>query len=423
MDNINEIQRKLEDYLPSPVLQKEGLQTLSEDFIPDKPIHRDRHILELGKRIKEFLEFNTIGTIFLEGSPGTGKTMCFLIVKKILENLISSKKLRGEIVYVKGREKTVHRILREILRNIGISIGEKTSFGEAISILEDETSKKPIHVCIDEVDLIRTYKTGGYCSPSVEDLLYYFSRTPNLSVTIITNNFRFIETLSDARVKSSITKDRTIFFENYTFEQLVDIFQYRISLAFRKGAVPDNMIEKLARIVYETTGDVRHGLEVLRYAAIICTNWGKEVVDDTVLEAAIELRRTKEMINKILGLSLTHRAILASYYLNFRKSGKKEQTTQEMYEIYQELMENSKKTVVDLNTFRNKVLDLVTMNLLEQTKIGKGRGKGVDKLYTVGIPTVTLNEAIMSDPDLSESVKSLVRDMINKRIERVRYFQ
>ncbi|MEM1672582.1 MAG: hypothetical protein QXT86_11090 [Archaeoglobaceae archaeon] len=413
--DICEISESVKACSISPVLRENGMITLSEEFIPEKPLYRDKHILELGRMIKELLELKITGTIFLEGPPGTGKTMCFRIAKSILESLISSGKLHGRIVYVKGREKTVGQIMYEILREIGAPVYKKISFGEAISILEDFSSEGPIHICVDEVDLVRSYVSGRYRSPTVEDILYYFSRTKNISATIITNDFRFIEKLTDGRVRSSITKDRTILFEKYSFEQLENIIRYRVSLAFREGAVTEKAIEKLSKIVYETTGDIRQALEILRYAAILCAKDNIKIVDEDLINSANVLRNTEEMINKIMTLSNTHRAILASYYLRFRETDKKELTASEMYSSYVTLADEAGFEALDLNSFRTKIMDLVTVGLLELVRVGKGRGKGVDRLYILTTPFETLHRAVMDDPVFSAGVKSILNRIMEGR--------
>lgn len=419
--DIGSIKEELKTHISSPVLKKGGMNTLSEEFIPEKPVHRDRHILDLGKLIKELLELRITGTVFLEGPSGTGKTMCFMTVKKILDELIFSEKLDGVIVYVRGRGKTVNQVLSEALKNLSNQRKERFSFGEAITALEEISREKPVHVCIDEIDMVKSYSGGRNYSPStVQDLLYYFSRTRNLSATIITNDFCFMDRLTDIRVRSSITKERTILFEKYSLQQLVDIFSYRVSLAFNDGAVPKEVIRKLSEIVHETTGDVRQGLEILRFAAILCAKEKKDVVDEEILRAAVELRNTQAMIDKIMALSDTHRVILASYYLCFRKSGKHEQTSQEIYDVYLDLIGRIGKKPLDQHSFRTKIWDLTTYGLLEQLRIGKGSRKGVERLYRLTIPIVTLNEAILMDGTIAEHVKSMAREIVEARVREAR---
>ncbi|MEM2030636.1 MAG: hypothetical protein QXW66_07380 [Archaeoglobaceae archaeon] len=54
--NIGEIRKSVEACSISPVLRENGMITLSEEFIPEKPLYRDKHILELGRMIKELLK-------------------------------------------------------------------------------------------------------------------------------------------------------------------------------------------------------------------------------------------------------------------------------------------------------------------------------------------------------------------------------
>ncbi|MEM2029859.1 MAG: hypothetical protein QXV35_00805 [Archaeoglobaceae archaeon] len=70
---------------------------------------------------------------------------------------------------------------------------------------------------------------------------------------------------------------------------------------------------------------------------------------------------------------------------------------------------------MDLNSFGTKIINLTTVGLLELVRVGKGRGKGVDRLYILTIPFETLHRAVMDDPVFSAGVKSIVNRIMEER--------
>ncbi|MFB6185390.1 MAG: cell division control protein Cdc6, partial [Halobacteriaceae archaeon] len=56
---------------------------------------------------------------------------------------------------------------------------------------------------------------------------------------------------------------QTLEFTSYNTQQLIDILEKRVEKAFRPGAVPEEVIERIAEAVADQSGDCRQALDRL----------------------------------------------------------------------------------------------------------------------------------------------------------------
>ncbi|MCS7119397.1 MAG: AAA family ATPase [Archaeoglobaceae archaeon] len=413
VERIDELYRESLTLYTSPILKSGGLKYLSDKYIPENPLYRKEHILKLSKWVYEFIDNSIPGTIFLEGPSGTGKTMCFKIVEKFANRRMQEESIsESRIIYINGRNRTIMNVLTEILNTIGVHTPHRgLSYGEVISRLLETSRRVPIHVCIDEIDQLRVYQD----SFNVEDLLYLFSRNEGLSLTTITNNYNFLGDLEDSRVRSSITKEKNLIFERYNKKQCFDILWERCENAFRKNVISEGVVSKLADYVSDVSGDIRDGIDTLRACVEICQGDGLQIIDEKVLERAVELYRNRRMIQKIHALSNSQRTVLAAYYFNIISNGRTEQTMEEIFDMYYTLREKMGKTST-IQDVRARVADLVTFSLLESIKSGRGPRKGVERRYRALIPMEVIYRALITDPELSDIAKGLIDEVRKKRL-------
>lgn len=417
--NLEDLYRESLIHSSSGILKPGGMKYLSDKYIPENPLYRGDHILKLSKWIYGFIETESSGTIFLEGPPGTGKTMCFRIVEKFARRRMEEENFPNfRIVYINGRNRTLMNILTEVLNSVGFRTPYRgLSYGEVVSRLQNAAENTPVHVCIDEIDQLRLYQD----SFKLEDLLYLFSRTSGLSITTITNNYQFLSRLEDSRVLSSITKEKNLIFERYNKRQCFEILRERCEKAFREGVIKDEILEKLADYISDVSGDIRDGLEVLRNCVEICEEEKREKIDEEVLKKAVDIFRNKKMIQKIQALSFSQKTVLAAYYANIVAKGEKEQTAEEIFEIYHALREKIGKssTIQDL---RARIADLVTFSIFESIKSGRGPGRGVERKYRATIPLEILYRALITDPDISTLFRDYVNEIRRDKIASLRQY-
>jgi len=360
--------------------------------------------------IKTTIVENLNDVISLEGPTGTGKTMSFLIVKEYLDGLIKDGLLHGGIVYINGKNKTVIDVLVDVIHSFGYEVPRRGySFGYYIDKLIDIAKDVGhIHICVDEIDKVK----GG--RNTVEDLLYYLSRTQNVSATIITNNFQFFRTITDPRVRGSITKDKTIIFERYNYDQCYNILKERCKLAFVDGAIDDDAIKLAAEITSFEQGNIRSGLEILRKSVQIALSTNKDKITKEIVKMASEDIRLRKYSEKILALPASLRLIImAAYFLRLEKC----RTVFSSREIYYKQNEYrailGKKTVA-LEIVWNALSELVEYGFLDQIKRSKGRGKGIERMYELIYPLEAISYAFKRDPELKELFNKELRGIKEK---------
>lgn len=399
------------------ILKPGGMKYLSDKYIPENPLYRREHILRLSKWIHDSIETGSSGTIFLEGPPGTGKTMCFKISEKFTKKKLEEENFQDfRIVYINGRNKTLMNVLTEVLNSIGYRTPPRgLSYGEVISKLQNAAENMLIHVCIDEIDQLRIY----HLSYTLEDLLYLFSRTNGLSLTTITNNYQFLSELEDSRVASSITKEKNLIFERYNKKQCFDILKDRCDRAFKEGVMSDEILENLADYVSDISGDIRDGLDILRNCVEICEEEKREKIDVDVLKKAVDIFRNRKMIQKIQALSLSQKTVLAAYYANIVANNEKEQTTEQLFETYHALREKIGKSAT-IQDLRARIADLVTFSIFESIKSGRGPRKGIERRYRATVPLEIIYRAVITDPDISAQFKKLIEEIREKKIATLR---
>ncbi len=410
-DFLNEEERKY-----GSILKENGMFYLSDKYIPENPLFRYEHIKTLAMFIKTAINENLNDIISLEGPTGTGKTMSFLIVKKYVSGLISDGILNASIVYVNGKNKTVIDVLVDVIHSLGYKVPRRGySFGYYINTLADIANELGhVHICVDEIDKVRAGRNN------VEDLLYYLSRTPNISSTIITNNFQFFRTISDPRVRGSITKDKTILFERYNYDQCYQILKERCELAFVDGAIDDDAIKLAAEITSFEQGNIRSGLEILRKAVQIALSTGKNKITKDVVDIASEDIRLRKYSEKILALPASLRLIImAAYFLRLEEC-KTVVSSRDIYYKQNEYREKLGKKPITLETVWNALSELVEYGFLDQIKRSRGKGKGVERLYELIYPLEAISYAFKRDPELRDlfyEEMQNIRELREKKLE------
>jgi cell division control protein 6 len=133
------------------------------------------------------------------------------------------------------------------------------SFFDAVDHLE-----RVVVIMLDEIDKL-VEKSG-------DDTLYNLSRmnselqNSKVSIIGISNDLKFTDFL-DPRVKSSLGEEEIVF-PPYDANQLRDILQFRADIAFKTGALTDEVIPLCAAFAAQEHGDARRALDLLRTAGL-----------------------------------------------------------------------------------------------------------------------------------------------------------
>ena len=318
---------------------------LSEDFAPEEILHRDGQKQEIANSLKPAIIGRSPRNIFIYGPTGTGKTS---LINWIFHELNNSTQ-KSRCVYVNVWKKdTTHAILTELLRQLNIFKNQKQSRNELLDRLSKDIESKDykLIICLDEVDQLRD-----------DEILYTFSRNGYGLVLISNDKYALIDI--DERIKSSLSLN-SIEFPQYRPEDIQDIIKTRSVVALIPNSIKD---EYLRIISYQSKGDARVALDILKKSALNAESENSKVIDIKHVKQAID---EKEFLrkNKLLPRLNKHQRLLYDII-----EAEKEIESGKLYDAY---CKKSESPVI-ARTYRKFMTFLVNQKVIESINDGRWR--------------------------------------------------
>lgn len=179
---------------------------LSDDYLPEIVLHRDKQIKEIKQVFKNFKKFEMGTNLIILGVTGSGKTT---IIKRIIQD-------ENKSIYISGAEtQTPFKTIKAIC-NLNIK-----THGELLEKTIEKLKENPKILIIDEVDKVKNLNQLS------NDLNTIYRKTM-IPIILITLKRNIIEQMpSDVR--------KTLFFEkvklpSYNANELKDILESRLNL-------------------------------------------------------------------------------------------------------------------------------------------------------------------------------------------------
>ncbi|MDI6798550.1 MAG: AAA family ATPase [Candidatus Aenigmarchaeota archaeon] len=230
-------------------------EVLFPEYLPELLPHREDKIKQLANNIFPVSRGRKAQNTFLFGSPGTGKTATTKFVFREFEEFSE----RVKTIYINCWDyKSAHAILSKIAYELEVFVQRRgMSKDEILEKLIEACKKtnKGLVVCLDEVDqlvfrgeeaLYDLLRINQYMQNPV--CLVFISNNPNVFVDV------------EPRIKSSLGIEE-VEFKPYSLEEMKDILQERVKLAFH--SVEDGVVLLAANHAVKSGSDVRVGLECL----------------------------------------------------------------------------------------------------------------------------------------------------------------
>lgn len=348
---------------------------LSPKYVPSHLVARNEQIEKVRNSLKPILRKGEPMNSIIHGKTGTGKTV---VVKYILNQL--SKKLESiedinvTPVFVNCKDSnTTTQILYTIIKSLdptypiakrGIGTGW---YYKVIWELLNKSNTSLILV-MDEIDRLKQ-----------DDLFYAFSRAgggnnlnERLYVCIIglTNNTTYFNDI-DPRIRSSMTLNN-ITFPPYDAEQLAQILNDRVKLAFTEGAISEMVIPLCAAFAAQEHGDARKALALLHRSALIANDAHEAQVGEEHVRSARLHLDVDPQLEVIRTLPTHSKIVLYSAIKTVERIGAKttsgDVTT--TYGYVCRLLEHDPLS-------RTRIADLITeldmLNIIEAITVNKGR--------------------------------------------------
>ncbi|KAH3675150.1 hypothetical protein WICMUC_002806 [Wickerhamomyces mucosus] len=301
-----------------------------ESAVRNLPGRADQ-FLQIYNAVEGALEQGASTTVYISGTPGTGKT---LTTREVVRNLHYQAK-EGNTPTFKYAEinglkiisgKSAYELLWET-----ISPNQKIASSNLPSVLEayfqESKPKSPIIVLLDELDEL---------SLKSNTVLYNFFNwttysNAKLIVIGLANTMDLPERTLANKTSSRLGLTR-ITFPGYTHEELIDIVKLKLNLYRKRGiTVQNDSIEYAARKIASLSGDARRVLTIIE-RSIELAQFGKFDSKDKVTVKIVHINRAiNETTNSptskaIRDLSYVGKLLLAGILSRQRKSGFAENT-------------------------------------------------------------------------------------------------
>jgi len=429
----------------------ENKEVLRPSYTPHELPHRNEQINQMATILVSALRGDTPSNILIYGKTGTGKTASAKFVSKELESTSQKYDVPCEVEYINCEvTDTQYRVLAQLAnkfieknqiviedrldeladRRTAVTEGDTTladspfdsldSLDDRIETLEtdlDEMEPVPmtgwptdrvyssffeavdyhervVVIMLDEIDKL-VEKSG-------DDTLYNLSRmnseldNSRISIMGISNDLKFTDFL-DPRVKSSLGEEEIVF-PPYDANQLRDILQHRADVAFKGGALTEDVIPLCAAFAAQEHGDARRALDLLRTAGELAERGQADTVEENHVRQAqdkIELDRVVEVVRTLP----TQSKIVLFAIILLEKNGVHNINTGEVYNIYKRLCEEIDADVLTQRRVTDLISELDMLGIVNAVVVSKGR-YGRTKEISLSVPVEETEAVLLSDSRL-----------------------
>jgi len=431
----------------------ENKEVLRPSYTPHELPHRNEQINQMATILVSALRGDTPSNILIYGKTGTGKTASAKFVSKELESTSQKYDVPCEVEYIncevtdtqyrvlaqlankfieKNRAVVEERLddltdLRSSVTDGGPTLSEAPfdsldDVEERIETLEADLAEmeavpmtgwptdrvyssffeavdyheRVVVIMLDEIDKL-VEKSG-------DDTLYNLSRmnseldNSRISIMGISNDLKFTDFL-DPRVKSSLGEEEIVF-PPYDANQLRDILQHRADVAFKGGALTEDVIPLCAAFAAQEHGDARRALDLLRTAGELAERSQADTVEENHVRQAqdkIELDRVVEVVRTLP----TQSKIVLFAIILLEKNGVHNINTGEVYNIYKRLCEEIDADVLTQRRVTDLISELDMLGIVNAVVVSKGR-YGRTKEISLSVPVEETEAVLLSDSRLGD---------------------
>ncbi|MDD1752816.1 MAG: ORC1-type DNA replication protein [Methanotrichaceae archaeon] len=370
----------------------ENRDVLRSTYTPSELPHREEQINGLASILVPAIRGETPSNVLIYGKTGTGKTAVAKYVGKELEE--NGLGIKCSVIYINCEVvDTQYRILAHLARHFDKEIpmtGWPTDqvYGEFRDALDDE--KRVVVIMLDEVD--KLVKKG-------DDVLYNLSRVNSdllrsrVSLIGISNDLKFTEFL-DPRVKSSMGEDYLIF-PPYNAEQIKDILEHRAALAFRPGALAEDVIPLCAAFAAHEHGDARRALDLLRISGELAERARSTVVAEAHVKSARD-KMEQDRVEEVTKTLPTQSKLVLYSIILLEEQGSRNITTSIVYNTYKQLCPIVETDFLTHRRITDLIAELDMLGILRTVVVSKGR-YGRTKEITLSVYPGELKSTLLQD--------------------------
>jgi cell division control protein 6 len=374
----------IEDELFSSSVIKD-LHVLDFDYVPAELPHRNEQLKRLAQLFKPLLT-NIAQNTFIRGPVGTGKTA---MVKHFCQSLMSIARKQGKIieyVHINCRKRSTDAmVLLGVLAHFDPRFPDRGfSVQEMLQVLRTQLQRKEAQLLLvlDEVDALLKKKESNI----IYDLTRFNDETMKastpISVIMISQKDVFAE--MDTATLSTFKRSNTIILDKYTRDELYDIVQQRVRLAFHPNTVLRESVDLIADIASEY-GDARFAIELLWKAGMYADEKHmKQVVPEYVRVAKADTFSVVTEV-KLKNLGRHQLLMLLAIAKRLQKDGSAYTNTGEVEKTYMITCEEYSEEPRAHTMFWQYLKDIEQAGFIQVKRSGKGQ---VGTTQLISLPDV-----------------------------------
>jgi archaeal cell division control protein 6 len=288
---------------------------LDINYVPQKLPHREKE----HRLLMEFFSFilrcpeRMSQRVIITGDVGTGKTALSMHFGASMTSEANKRAVKFRYAHVNCREyrgsllPIVHHaitIYRPAYPSRGYSA--ENILSTLMQVLDEENAT--MILALDEFDTL--IENEG------SDAIYKLTRLQEmrqgkpqrLSFIFIMRDLKSLEKL-DASARSTLQRS-IISLERYGKEQLVDILNDRVSMAFELGAVEEDVVDLISELAFKETGNARFGIELLWRAGKYADAQDSDRVEPECVRMAVSSIVPSIRRSELAGLGLHQKLFL-----------------------------------------------------------------------------------------------------------------
>jgi archaeal cell division control protein 6 len=298
---------------------------LDINYIPQQLPHREKE----HRLLMEFFSFITrypermSQRVIITGDVGTGKTALVQHFGANITSEANKRAIKFRYVHVNCRE--YRGSLQPILHHVvtvfrpkyparGYSADEVLS--TLMQVLDEENAFMVL--TLDEFDsLIENEGSDAvYKLTRLQEMRQ--GKPQRLSFIFIMRDLKSLENLDDS---ARSTLQRTIInLERYVKPQLVDILNQRVPIAFELGTVEEDVVDLIAELAFNETGNARFGIELLWRAGKYADAEQAEMVGAECVRLAVSNIVPGFRRSELVGLGLHEKMFLLAIARYFKEN-------------------------------------------------------------------------------------------------------
>ena len=367
---------------------------LDINYVPSRLPHREQQL----RLLKEFFSFilqtpeRMAQRVLITGDVGTGKTALCQRFGADITHEASTRGIKLRYIHVNCREYrgSLFLIFQHVVSVFHPNFPKRGYSGEEllqtlVQILDEENTY--VILSLDEFESL-VEKEGQEAIYKLTRLQEMRQNKPQrLSLISILRSLKAVERL-DASTRSTL-QSNIINLQRYSEQQLIDILNDRVSIAFKPMVVPEGTIMLISELAFSENGNARFGIELLWRAGKYADAESSATVLPECVRQAVSSIIPSVRKSDLATLGLHEKLFLLAIAKLFKESQKASVSLTEAEQAYTVTCEEYNTSPNSHTQLWNYLKGFTNLGLIETEVSGSGsRGRST----TISLPRIPAHE-------------------------------